>query len=114
MVLEPEPVGALSARKLVLETAKFNVITAHSFEEGIECFDTFPKVSAAVIATQDRAACQEMGRYIKARNPGLPVIVLSPVIGFECPGADHHLSSHKPEKLLTLMRELLGDPIQME
>ena len=30
LVIEPEPHEALSTRKLVLETAKHNVITAHS------------------------------------------------------------------------------------
>jgi hypothetical protein len=31
LVAESEPVEALSVRKLVLETDKFNVLTAHSF-----------------------------------------------------------------------------------
>ena len=33
IMAEPEPEQALSARKLVLETAKFNVITSHSVGE---------------------------------------------------------------------------------
>src|SRR4051812_48605380 len=38
LVAEPEPEAALSVRKLVLETAKFNVLTAHSDEETVELF----------------------------------------------------------------------------
>ena len=37
MVAEPEPLQALSVRKLVLENAKSNVLTAHSTVEAIEC-----------------------------------------------------------------------------
>jgi hypothetical protein len=33
LVAEPEPLEALSVRKLVLENAEFNVLTAHSRRE---------------------------------------------------------------------------------
>src|SRR3954470_176535 len=43
LVAETEPVSALSVRKLVLETAKFNVLTAHSQEEEIEILGVAPE-----------------------------------------------------------------------
>src|SRR5690349_14673320 len=42
IIVEPNPGEALSVRKLAVETAKFNVLTAHSAEEGIETLDRFP------------------------------------------------------------------------
>lgn len=113
-VVEPEPIGALSARKLVLEAAKFNVITAHSTEEAMECFDAFPRVSAAVLVAQDAIACEKLTRYVKEQNPKLPVIVLSPRVGFQCVGADHLISSRDPGALLELARKLFGDPREID
>ena len=42
LVAEPEPEQALSTRKLLLETFKFNVITAHSERETIDLLHLFP------------------------------------------------------------------------
>jgi hypothetical protein len=39
---EMEPPEGLSARKLVLETGKFNVITAYSVAEALQTLATFP------------------------------------------------------------------------
>lgn len=50
LIAEEEPGAALSTRKLVLETAKFNVLTAHSTREAITVFQKFPNVSAVVVA----------------------------------------------------------------
>jgi hypothetical protein len=49
LVAEPEPSQALSVRKLVLETAKHNVLTAHSTREALDLFHLFPNVSMAVL-----------------------------------------------------------------
>jgi|SRR5579872_950086 len=49
LVAEPEPLQALSVRKLVLETGKFNVLTAHSTRESIDIFHMFPNISGAVL-----------------------------------------------------------------
>ena len=114
MVAEPEPLQALSVRKLVLETAKFNVLTAHSTAEALASISTFPKIAAAVLVAEHNIGCEQLTQAIKKILPKVPVIVLSARVGFICPGADHALSSHNPEGLVTLMRELLGDPRQMD
>ena len=49
IVAEPEPEQALSTRKLILETFKFNVITAHSVAETLELVSLFPNVQALII-----------------------------------------------------------------
>ena len=110
LVAEPEPLQALSVRKLVLETAKFNVLTAHSTAEALESIAMFPKVAAAVLVAEHNIACEQLAPTIKKVLPDVLVVVLSARVGFTCPGADHLLSSHNPEGLVTLMRELLGDP----
>jgi response regulator RpfG family c-di-GMP phosphodiesterase len=49
MMAEIEPPEGLSARKLVLETGKYNVITAYSLKEALETLATYPKVHAVVL-----------------------------------------------------------------
>ena len=46
LVAEPEPEQALSTRKLLLETFKFNVITAHSERETVDLLHLFPDINA--------------------------------------------------------------------
>ena len=110
LVAEPEPLQALSVRKLVLETGKFNVLTAHSTSEALEEIETFPAMSAAVLVAEDTLACDKIIKSIRTKIPRLPIVVLSPLDGFKISGADHIMSSHNPENLIMLMRQLLGDP----
>lgn len=49
LLAKPEPDQALSVRKFVIESAKFNVITAHSGNEALELFQAFPNVSGVVV-----------------------------------------------------------------
>jgi hypothetical protein len=51
LVAEPERLEALSTRKLVLETGKFNVLTAHSTEEANALFSLLPNLTAAVLVS---------------------------------------------------------------
>jgi CheY-like chemotaxis protein len=110
LVAEPEPEQALSVRKLVLETGKFNVLTAHSTLEGLDIFQLFPNISAAVLVGDSNIDCDEVGKHIKSATDTVHIIYLHASIGGRCAYADHHLSSHEPEALLELVRSLLGDP----
>ncbi len=114
LIAEPEPYNALSVRKLVMETAKFNVLTAHSTRETVELFHTFPNVSAVVLAEGDGIDCDRIVREIRPKAPSLSIIYLSPRIGGRCAEANHHLSSHEPQALLDLVRQLLGDPRELD
>lgn len=110
LVAEPEPSEALSVRKLVLETGKFNVLTAHSTREALDLFHLFPNVSAVVLAEGDRIDCDAIAKSIKTAISKLPIVFLNKRIGQICRDSDHTLASDEPEKLLELMRSLLGDP----
>lgn len=110
VIAEPEPTEALSVRKLVLETAKFNVLTAHSTREAIDIFQSFPNVSAIIVLEDATIDCKRVIATVKDATPTIPVIVLSPRDGFKCAGADHHISSYEPEQLLSTVRKLFGDP----
>ena len=114
LVAEPEPSQALSVRKLVLETGKFNVLTAHSTREAVDIFHLFPNISAAVLVGTQEVDCDKVAKTIKSAVSKIPVVFLRSHIGAACRTADHHLSSAEPEKLLDLMRSLLGDPRQAE
>ncbi len=48
MIEEEQPEG-LSARKLVVETAKHNVLTAYKAEDGIEPLRRFPNIDVVLV-----------------------------------------------------------------
>ena len=110
IIAEPEPEQALSARKLVIETAKFNVITAHSAKEMLDSLELFPKVNAVIIHSSLKGGtAPKLVRQVKDRHPEMTVIVLSPS-GNSTKDADHAVSSHDPQELVNLLRKLFGDP----
>ncbi len=111
LVAEPEPQEALSVRKLVLETAKFNVLTAHSTREALDLFHMFPNISAAVLVGNGVIDCNQVADQIRGTTDRkLPVIFLSLRIGGICNSADYNLEAGEPEKLLETIRSFLGDP----
>jgi DNA-binding NtrC family response regulator len=112
LVVEPEPGHALSTRKLVLETAKFNVITAHSWQEANDLFELFPRVTAVIVTNQvdERLSCADFVRRIKQRSPDMTIIGLTPNQAMQCDQADHWASTHEPHSLVDLVRNLYGDP----
>lgn len=110
IVAEPEPDQALSSRKILLETFKFNVITAHSEPEMFELLDTFPNVDAVILHDDTPGTTtREIVKGIKQRLPKMPVLALSPRGDESGRLADHVVNSHKPEELLQLLQTLFGD-----
>jgi len=114
LVAEPEPSEALSVRKLVLETGKFNVLTAHSTREALDIFHLFPNVAAVVLAGGECIDCDAIAKAMKTATSKLPIIFLNKRIGQICRDSDHTLASDEPEKLLELIRTLLGDPRELD
>lgn len=100
----------MSTRKLVLETAKFNVLTAHSSKEAVEIFGKAAKVIDALIVTSDLKGADSLISQLKKAQPALPVICVAPNRTTQLKGADHYVPSHEPEVLVGLCRELFGDP----
>lgn len=111
---EVEPAEGLSARKLVLETGKFNVITAHSVEEALETLRVFPNVDVVVLHSSlcGEMDCNSVVAEVKKQAPGMAVIALSPLPSNHFKLADHNISSHEPQELLNLLRSRWGDPRQ--
>jgi hypothetical protein len=114
IVAEPEPGQALSTRKLVLETAKFNVLTAHSTDEALDVFQSFPNAACLIAVQGETVDCERVLKFARTIRDDIPLIALSPRQGFKCAPANHHLSSYDPEALVQLMRKLLGDPRQID
>jgi response regulator RpfG family c-di-GMP phosphodiesterase len=107
LVIDREFPGSLSTRKLVIETAKFNVITAYSGKEAIELAARFPAINGVVLdgGIQDMP-CEEVVQQIKALEPRVPVIVIATPGSDSCPQSDHQLHSYDPAKLLEVLRSL--------
>jgi len=94
----------------VLETAKFNVVTAHSSGEALDIFHLFPNVSMAVLVENSGMDCNVVAKQIRTTNAKIPIVFLSSRIAGKCEFANHNMSAGEPEALLELVRSSLGDP----
>ncbi len=107
LVIDREYSGSISTRKLVIETAKFNVITAYSGREGLETLSTFPAVSGVVLDSGiEDTPCEEMVSRLKQARSDVPVIVVGGPRQQQCKAADYFLDSFDPVPLLDLLRSL--------
>jgi len=107
LVVDREFPGSISTRKLVLETAKFNVITAYSGNEALETMRRFPAIDGVVMDGEiDDVPSEYLTRELKAMSPRLPVIVICAPGFADCPSADVQLESFQPAKLLEELRKL--------
>ena len=107
MIEEEQPEG-LSARKLVVETVKHNVVTAYSAKDGIDLLRRFPAVGAVLVHAAQLAKAPDLLAQVKALAPGVPIILASPFAQDGAPGANFVVDSHKPQALL----KLLGEDLQ--
>jgi CheY-like chemotaxis protein len=107
LVIDREFPGSISTRKLVIETAKFNVITAYSGKEALEMVTRFPAVSGVVLdGGLEDVPCADIADQIKVLQPKLPIIVIATPGFTGCPKADYQLESFDPAKLLEILRSL--------
>jgi hypothetical protein len=105
LVIDREFPGSISTRKLVIETAKFNVLTAYSATEALETFRIFPAVNGIVLDGSINVPCNELVRQLKAIRPVPIVVIVTP--GFDgCSLADYQLQSFDPAKLLEILQGL--------
>jgi DNA-binding response OmpR family regulator len=106
LMIEVEQPEGMSSRKLVLEAARHNVITAYTGRGGLDLLSRFPNVDVAVVHTElDGLTFEETVRELKRVRPDLPVIGISPSADREVEGADYMLSSYDPQELLKLLAE---------
>ncbi len=106
LMIEVEQPEGISARKLILETARHNVITAYNGRVGLELLRRFPKVDVVVVHTElVSSPFEEIVHEIKAMSPNMPVIAISPISHRQSEEADYLISSYDPQELLTLLAE---------
>jgi CheY-like chemotaxis protein len=107
LVIDREYSGTISTRKLVIESAKFNVITAYSGKEALETFERFPLIDGVVLnASIHDVPCEKIVATIRARLPQVPIIVVQGPSGETCPGASHDIDSFDPASLLELLHKI--------
>ena len=106
LMIEVEQPEGISTRKLVLETARHNVITAYTKDAGAELLRRFPNVDVAVIHTElDDSSFKEAVSELKRIRTTLPVIGVSPRSDIDKDGADYLITSHDPQALLNILAE---------
>jgi DNA-binding response OmpR family regulator len=107
LVIDREFPGSISTRKLVIETAKFNVLTAYSGQEALEIFNKFPAVNGIVLdGGLDDVSCSDVACEVKRIQPKMPIIVIAAPGFGGCAEADYQLESFDPGKLLEILRGL--------
>lgn len=107
LVIDREFSANISTRKLIIETAKFNVITAYSGAEAIETVKRFPAIDGVVLDAGLRdLSADRVVNQIKDLFPQLPIIVICAPGSTECARADYHLEFFDPGSLLDLLQKL--------
>ncbi len=108
LVIDREFPGSISTRKLVIETAKFNVLTAYSAQESIETLRMFSAISGVVLDSEITGmSCVELVQALKKVKSGIPIIAICGPGDHPCPDADHELETFDPRHLLALLQSLL-------
>ncbi len=103
MVEVDQPEG-ISTRKLILETARHNVITAYCEEDAVELLRRFPDVDLAVVHTElEGSAFESTVHRLKEVRPDLYIIAISPVGAGDKVKVNLVLSSHDPQELLEVL-----------
>jgi len=111
MIVESEPAEGLSTHKLLIETAKHNVLTAYSGREGLEMLQRFPEVDAIVFDTAlEDLTCEQFTREVQKQNSKCKIIGLkhrdraqkNPKCGFK------EIFSDDPAGLLEMLEEEFG------
>ena len=104
LMIEVEQPEGVSTRKLVLETARHNVITAYTSATGIALLRRFLNVDVVVVHTEmDNFSFEKTVSDIKKIRKDIPVIGITPHANKDKGGAEYMISSHDPETLLHLL-----------
>ncbi|HLI04606.1 MAG TPA: response regulator [Terracidiphilus sp.] len=107
LVVDNEYPESISTRKLVIETAKMNVITTYSAKEAIETLMRFPAVDGVVLDSHIHGVpCAELVERLRQIRPNLPIVVVSPGGDERCDGEHHRVSSYNPRELLEKLQQL--------
>jgi response regulator RpfG family c-di-GMP phosphodiesterase len=113
LVIDHEFPDSISTRKLVLETAKYNVITAYSGMEAVETLKLYPNISGIVMNEAVTGMdCSALVKELRTIRSDVLLIVTSSRGTSDCVLADHYLDNFDPASLLKLLRELVPNPLE--
>jgi response regulator RpfG family c-di-GMP phosphodiesterase len=111
-VIDRETSSGISTRKLIIETAKFNVITAYSSREAIQTLAKFPGLDGVVLdAGMEDMPTEELIAALKQLQPKITVILVCTPRYVPSKDADHTVESFDPRKLLALLEKLQPEAI---
>src|SRR5581483_1979038 len=104
---------SISTRKLVIETALLNVLTAYSAEEAVQMLNRFPKVDGIVLDTEVYGlSCTQLIERLRTIRDDVPIITVSPS-GYEpCGGEQYHVSSYDPRELLDQIQQICSKEVE--
>jgi DNA-binding response OmpR family regulator len=110
LVIDQEFPGSISTRKLVLETAKYNVLTAYSAREALPLLERFPNVEGVVLnASGHEEDCVDLIAKFRKIAPGVRIILTSGRDVVDCGPVDLHLDNYDPRKLLAGLASLFPE-----
>jgi hypothetical protein len=111
LVVDREYPGSISTRKLVIETAKFNVITAYDPGEAIASLKRFPNLDGVVVNAElvDYKECKGLIVALRKVVPDISVIVTSAGGYRRCGDNEYHVDSLDPKALLDCLQSLKKD-----
>lgn len=105
LMIEPEQPDKLSARKLIAETMKHNVLAAYSAKSGIDLLRRFPNVDAVLVHASLLERTPRLLKELRELHAQIPLILASPGAQENPPEATHLLDSHRPDELVRLLME---------
>jgi CheY-like chemotaxis protein len=111
LVVDREYPGSISTRKLVIETGKFNVITAYDSDEAISCLKRFPNVDGVVLNAEmeDYKGCRKLINELRSIVPKLDVVVVSTGGYMRGDHTEYYVDSLNPKELLDCLQSLRKD-----
>ncbi len=107
------PLEGISARKLVLEAARYNVITGYSADDALELIKRFPRIDGMIVHSgigDSDGSYRRLIDHAMEANPMCFVVLLSPDANTLHPDVKFHLSSHDPKQLLDLLLDKCPPP----
>ncbi|MFL6428487.1 MAG: response regulator [Acidobacteriaceae bacterium] len=113
LVIDHEFPDSISTRKLVLEAAKYNVITAYGGTEAVETFKLYPNISGILMNEAVTGMdCASLVKELRAIRSDVLLIVTSSRGITDCVVADHQLDNFDPASLLKMLRKLVPNPLE--
>ena len=109
LMIEMEQPEGLSSRKLIIETAKHNVLTAYNAEVGLDLLRRFPNVDLALVHSSLLKQNKNLLSEVKSLAPKVPIVLASPLRTETYPEVSYVVDSHNPQELLTLLSEYAPD-----